>query len=101
MLAQSDRFTVTELCEQYGISRKTGYKHLERYAANGLKGLAERSHRPHHFAQLTDEVVEALIVEERRLPAATPKGRQMASRTHRQTCPRAQSRHNRKYAHDR
>lgn len=67
MLAQSDRFTVTELCEQYGISRKTGYKHLERYAANGLKGLAERSHRPHHFAQLTDEVVEALIVEERRL----------------------------------
>jgi putative transposase len=67
ILAQSDRFTVTELCEQFGISRKTGYKHLERYAANGLKGLAERSHRPHHFPQLTDEVVEALIVEERRL----------------------------------
>jgi transposase len=67
MLAQSDRFTLTELCEQFGISRKTGYKHLERYAADGLKGLAARSHRPHHFPQLTDEVVEALIVEERRL----------------------------------
>jgi hypothetical protein len=37
MLAQSDRFTVTELCEQFGISRVTGYKHLERYAAVGLK----------------------------------------------------------------
>jgi hypothetical protein len=36
MLAQSDRFTVTELCEQFGISRKTGYKHLDRYAAAGL-----------------------------------------------------------------
>ncbi|MDP3071742.1 MAG: helix-turn-helix domain-containing protein [Opitutaceae bacterium] len=35
ILAQSDRFTVTELCEQFGISRKTGYKHLERYAAAG------------------------------------------------------------------
>ena len=32
MLAQSARFTVSELCEQFGISRKTGYKHLERYA---------------------------------------------------------------------
>ena len=39
MLAQSARFTVSELCEQFGISRKTGYKHLERYAADGLKGL--------------------------------------------------------------
>ena len=45
MLAQSARFTVRELCEQFGISRKTGYKHLERYAADGLKGLAVRSHR--------------------------------------------------------
>ena len=26
MLAQSARFTVSELCEQFGISRKTGYK---------------------------------------------------------------------------
>ena len=37
VLAQSDRFTVTDLCEQFGISRTTGYKHLERYAADGLK----------------------------------------------------------------
>jgi transposase len=49
MLAQSARFTVRELCEQFGISRKTGYKHLERYAADGLKGLAVRSHRPHQL----------------------------------------------------
>jgi len=66
MLAQSARFTVSELCEQFGISRKTGYKHLERYAADGLKGLAVRSHRPHQFPQRTDTAVEALILAERR-----------------------------------
>jgi len=57
MLAQSDRFTITELCEQFGISRKTGHKHLERYATAGLKGLLVRSHRPHAFPQRTAESV--------------------------------------------
>ena len=65
VLAQSDRFTVTELCEQFGISRKTGYKHLERYAALGLSGLLPRSHRPHACPQRTDADVEALILAER------------------------------------
>ena len=67
VLAQSDRFTITELCEQFGISRKTGYKHLERYAAAGLKGLQPRSHRPHQCPQRTAADVEALILAERRL----------------------------------
>lgn len=42
MLAQSDRYTVTDLCEQFCVSRKTSYKDLERYAASGLKGLQPR-----------------------------------------------------------
>ena len=67
MLAETDRFTITDLCEQFGISRKTGYKHLERYEADGLKGLRERSHRPHCFPQRTDEEIESLILKERRL----------------------------------
>ncbi len=67
MLAQTDRFTITELCEQFGISRTTGHKHLERYAASGLEGLQMRSHRPHQFPQRTDEAVERLILAERRL----------------------------------
>ena len=46
MLAQSARFPITELCEQFGISRKTGYKYLTRYEAEGLNGLRQRSHRP-------------------------------------------------------
>ena len=30
-LVQTDRFTVTDLCEQFGINRKTVYKHLTRH----------------------------------------------------------------------
>lgn len=65
-LAQTGRFTVSELCEQFGISRKTGYKHLGRYGTDGLKGLEQRSHRPHRFPQRTPEAVERLIIAERR-----------------------------------
>jgi transposase len=46
-LARSGHFTVTDRCEQFGISLKTGYKHLERYAQSGLAGLPLRSHQPH------------------------------------------------------
>jgi transposase len=66
ILAQSGRFSVTDLCEQFGISRKTGYKHLARYAAEGMAGLQPRSHRPHTFPQRTDALVEALVLAERR-----------------------------------
>ena len=66
-LAQTDRFTITELCEQFNVSRKTAYKHLERYAEGGLNALAARSHRPHCFPQRTDENIEALVLAERRL----------------------------------
>lgn len=67
MLAQSGRFTLTELCEQFGISRKTAYKHMERYAAGGAKALAPRSSRPHRSPSRTDEEVIALLLAERRL----------------------------------
>ena len=67
MMVRSGRFTLTELCEQFNVSRKTAYKYLERYAEEGLRGLEPRSHRPHHFPQRTDEAVEAMILAERRL----------------------------------
>jgi transposase InsO family protein len=41
------RYTVAELCHGFGISEKTGYKWLRRFAAEGLAGLADRSHVPH------------------------------------------------------
>jgi transposase InsO family protein len=36
-----------ELCREYGISRKTGYKWKERFVERGLEGLVDRSRRPH------------------------------------------------------
>ncbi|MEO6332459.1 MAG: helix-turn-helix domain-containing protein [Gemmatimonadaceae bacterium] len=46
--ALSDRFTMSELCARYGISRRIGYKWLERYAEEGRHGLQDRSRAPHH-----------------------------------------------------
>lgn len=36
-------WSMTELCERYEISRKTGYKWLDRYGEFGACGLMERS----------------------------------------------------------
>ncbi|MGJ8640038.1 MAG: helix-turn-helix domain-containing protein [Opitutaceae bacterium] len=35
LLAQTGRFTITDLCADFGISRKTGYKYLQRYETEG------------------------------------------------------------------
>ncbi len=66
VLAQSDRFAITELCEQFGISRKTGYKHLDRYATHGLAGLQPRSQRLPQCPQRTAADVETLLLADRR-----------------------------------
>lgn len=62
-------FSMTELCVRYGISRKTGYKWVTRYVAEGPTGLLERSRRPHHSPRATPpEMVEALVAARRRHP---------------------------------
>ena len=45
--AQSDRFTMAELCARHGVSRPTGYKWIARYAEEGRRGLGDRSRAPH------------------------------------------------------
>jgi len=63
------RLSMTELCDQYGISRKTGYKWVTRYEAEGRAGLPDRSRRPHHSPTATDPtLVEALCEMRRRHP---------------------------------
>jgi hypothetical protein len=42
-LARSGRFTITELCQDFGITRKTGHKYLQRYLEHGASGLQELS----------------------------------------------------------
>ena len=56
------RFSMIELCEQRGISRKTGYKSIDRYLHSGPEGLAERSRRPGRSPNATaPEIVQALL----------------------------------------
>ena len=59
-------YTMSELCARYGISRKTGYKWLERFEAEGRKGLTDRSRAPHHCPHKIGEDVARLILDARR-----------------------------------
>jgi putative transposase len=58
--------SMTELCGAYGISRRTGYKWLARYEAEGPAGLADRSHAPLQHGRATARELSEKIVELRR-----------------------------------
>ena len=52
-MVQHGTVRVSELCRRYGVSRKTGYKWLQRYRDEGTAGLTDRSRRPRRMASLT------------------------------------------------
>ena len=53
---------MTDLCREFNISRKTGYKVLARYEAAGFDGLRDESRRPLRRARETPEEVRTLIL---------------------------------------
>ena len=57
---------MTDLCREFDISRKTGYKILSRYQKSGLEGLTDRSRRPYRQANRLPELLESRIVQLRR-----------------------------------
>ena len=59
---QSGKKTISEVCREFGVSRKTGYKLIERYVAEGVDGLKDRSRAPHHHPHAVSEEIEAAIV---------------------------------------
>jgi len=62
-------WTITQLCEQFAISRKTGHKWLGRYHAGGQLALADQSRRPHgHPAATSARVVQRLLETRARFP---------------------------------
>jgi len=65
--ALSDRFTMTELCERYGVSRRIGYKWLARFNEDGKRGLVDRSRRPLTCPTQIRPVLAGLLCEFRRL----------------------------------
>jgi putative transposase len=58
--------TMTALCAEFGISRKTGYKIYQRYQRIGVQGLTDRSRRPYRHANQLPRVVEQTIVRVKR-----------------------------------
>ena len=61
-----DGESMASLCREFGISRKTGYKIVDRYEECGLEGLTDRARRPHRYANQLPEQVEAAIVAAKR-----------------------------------
>jgi putative transposase len=59
-------YTMTELCERYGISRKTGYKWCARFDEGGRSALGDRSRAPHQCPHRISEETAHLICDARR-----------------------------------
>ena len=67
-------FSMTELGQLYGVSRKTGYKWVERFEREGPEGLKDRSRAPKSSPTRTRaEIVEELLTMRRRHPTWGPK----------------------------
>lgn len=56
--------SMTELCELYNISRKTGYKWVDRYLNNGPAGLEDQTRRPSTSPNKTPDYVEAALIDD-------------------------------------
>jgi transposase InsO family protein len=61
-----DGEAMTDICREFGISRKTGYKIFDRYKEHGLEALTDRSRRPVRYANQLPGQIEALIVSLKR-----------------------------------
>src|SRR5258708_5495631 len=61
-----DGEAMTEVCREFGISRKTGYKIFDRYKEHGLEALSDRSRRPVRYANELPQQDETLIVRLKR-----------------------------------
>ena len=57
---------MTDLCLEFGVSRKTAYKWVARYNQDGPAGLADRSRAPLSHPARLDAVVVETVLEARR-----------------------------------
>ena len=69
-----NEWSVSDLCREFEISRKTGYKYIHRYEEIGLDGLKEQSKAPyHHPNAVPDKDVETIILLRSTHPTWGPK----------------------------
>lgn len=60
-----EKWSMTELCARYQISRKTGYALINRYIEEGPSGLEIKSSRPKNSPRRTPEKIVKAILEVR------------------------------------
>jgi transposase InsO family protein len=66
--------TFSGLCERFGISRKTGYKWVERYEKSGLVSLSDQSRAPlSHPHAVSTELTKVILDARERHPNWGPK----------------------------
>jgi len=66
--------SMTEMCASFGISRKTGYKWLARYARQGPEGLHDLPRAPHRMPwAISAEQVGAILGVRHAHPSWGPK----------------------------
>jgi len=73
---------MAELCREFGISRKTGYKFWQRYKDIGIRGLTDRARRPMRYAnQLPPQLKSEILRIKRDKPSwGAPKIREILRR---------------------
>ena len=59
---QKEEMSVSELCREFGVSRPTGYRWINRYKESGPEGLLNLSSKPHSCSHATPETIENAIL---------------------------------------
>ena len=67
---KSGQDSFAEICRQFGISRKSGYKLMQRYEQDGEQGLKERSRAPHRHPNAISQAMAADPALNKRIQAA-------------------------------
>jgi transposase InsO family protein len=78
-LALHEGANLTELCNGFEISRKTGYKWIKRFLEEGDTGLQDRSRQPHRSPKKTAPAIETDVIQVRKAHPAWG-GRKIHSR---------------------
>jgi putative transposase len=84
---------MSDLCEEFGISRKTGHKIWNRYKDFGIDALKDRTRRPYRYANQIPPTLESYIVrvKKERPSWGAPKIRELVLRKYPDIKPPAKS----------
>jgi transposase InsO family protein len=59
---QKKEMSLSDLCREFGVSRPTGYRWINRYKEVGPEGLLDRNRKPHGCSHATSEATENAIL---------------------------------------